>query len=76
MMSIKEFTMSTAEVARMALRLSAAERSKLVDLLLRSLDEPNPEIDSTWANEAEKRLQAIDEGRLAVIPLEEALAKR
>ena len=67
--------MSTTEIARQALKLTSAERSDLVDLLLKSLDQPDPEIDSVWAEEAEKRLRAIDEGRLGVVPLEEALEK-
>lgn len=67
--------MSTTEIAQQALKLTSAERSDLVDLLLKSLDQPDPEIDSVWAEEAEKRLRAIDEGRLGVVPLEEALEK-
>ena len=67
--------MSTTEIARQALKLTSAERSDLVDLLLKSLDQPDPEIDSVWAEEAEKRLRAIDEGRLGVVPLEDALEK-
>lgn len=67
--------MSATEIAQQALKLTSAERSDLVDLLLKSLDQPDPEIDSVWAEEAEKRLRAIDEGRLGVVPLEEALEK-
>lgn len=67
--------MSTTEIAQQALKLTSAERSDLVDLLLKSLDQPDPEIDSVWAEEAEKRLRAIDEGRLGVVPLEDALEK-
>lgn len=67
--------MSTTEIAQQALKLTSAERSDLVDLLLKSLDQPDPEIDGIWAGEAEKRLRAIDEGRLGVVPLEEALGK-
>ena len=67
--------MSTTEIAQQALKLTSAERSDLVDLLLKSLDQPDSEIDSVWAEEAEKRLRAIDEGRLGVVPLEDALEK-
>ena len=67
--------MSTTELAKQALKLTSAERFDLVDLLLKSLDQPDPEVDGVWAEEAEKRLRAIDEGRLGVVPLEEALGK-
>lgn len=67
--------MSTQELIDEALRLKATERLQLVDVLLRSLDEPDPEIDRIWAEEAERRLLAYDEGRLAVVPIEEALGE-
>lgn len=67
--------MSTQELIDEALRLKATERLQLVDVLLRSLDQPDPEIDRIWAEEAERRLRAYDEGRLAAAPIEEALGE-
>jgi len=48
---------------RKALLLKPQDRSLLIDGLMRSLDEPNREIDAIWAEEAEKRLRADREGK-------------
>jgi putative addiction module component (TIGR02574 family) len=63
--------MSTAEVIEQALKLPAAERYALLELLHQSLDKPDPEIDQVWQREALRRLQAYDEGRLECVSLEE-----
>lgn len=63
--------MSTAEVIEMALRLKASERYKLLEMLQKSLDKPDPEVDRVWIEEAERRLQAYREGKLEVISMEE-----
>ncbi|MGC2518331.1 MAG: addiction module protein [Burkholderiales bacterium] len=58
-----------------ARRLSPAERVELVDDILASLDEPDPNIDRLWAAEAEDRLAAYRRGEIKAIPLQEVLAK-
>jgi putative addiction module component (TIGR02574 family) len=63
--------MSTAEVMEMALRLKASERYELLEMLQKSLDKPDPEVDCVWIEEAERRLQAYREGKLEVISMEE-----
>lgn len=63
--------MSTAEVMEMALRLKASERYALLEMLQKSLDKPDPEVDRVWIEEAERRLQAYREGKLEVISMEE-----
>jgi len=63
--------MSTAEVIEQALKLNASERLALVEMLQESLDKSDPEIDRIWLEEAQRRLQAYREGRLAAIPMEE-----
>jgi putative addiction module component (TIGR02574 family) len=42
----------------------------IVEGLLKSLDEPDRELDEIWAEEAEKRLMAYREGKLEGIPIE------
>lgn len=42
-----------------------------VDGLLKSLDEPDKDIDRIWAEEAEKRLDAYRRGDLEGMPMEE-----
>jgi len=64
--------MSTAEVIEQALKLPAAERYALLELLHQSLDKPDPEIDQVWQQEALRRLNAYDEGRLERVSLEQA----
>ena len=53
------------------LHLNAEDRSLLADTLLRSLDTPDPEIERLWLDEAERRLQAYDEGKIKAIPMED-----
>lgn len=59
---------SFKEILRAALLLSPGERAMLADHLLASLDAPNQkEIDEAWAEEAERRMREIDEGKVELI---------
>jgi len=64
--------MSTAEIIEQALHLKASERYALIELLHQSLDKPDPAVDRVWKDEALRRLQAYDEGRLECVSLEDA----
>lgn len=56
------------EILRAGLSLSPGERAMLADHLLASLDGPHQkEIDAAWAQEAERRMREIDEGRVELI---------
>src|SRR2546421_10377936 len=56
------------EILSAALSLSPNERAMLADHLLASLDGPNQkEIDAAWAEEAERRMREIDEGKVETI---------
>lgn len=63
--------MSGKDILKQALELKSEERFLVIEGLLRSLDEPDKEIDEIWVKEAEKRLKAYKEGRLEGIPMEE-----
>lgn len=63
--------MGSQEILEQALRLKPEERFTLVEGLLRSLDEPDKQLDTLWAEEAENRLKAYREGRLEAIPMED-----
>jgi putative addiction module component (TIGR02574 family) len=64
------------EVLSAALSLSPGARAMLADHLLSSLDwEEQKRIDAIWADEAEQRARAIDEGRTKLIPGEEVMAR-
>ena len=67
---------SLEALLKAALALSPADRAMLVDYLLDSLDGTSEEeIESVWREEIERRIRAIDEGRVDLIPGEEVLAK-
>jgi putative addiction module component (TIGR02574 family) len=63
--------MSTSDVIEQALSLKASDRYLLLEMLHRSLDKPDPEIDKIWQEEALRRVKAYDEGRLKTISMEE-----
>jgi putative addiction module component (TIGR02574 family) len=46
----------TTLIAEQAERLPAADRIRLVEHLLMTLDKPDPEIDQAWVDEGERRL--------------------
>ena len=43
-----------------AIQLSPRERADIADALLKSLDQPDSEIDKAWAEEAERRVNSLD----------------
>jgi len=57
-----------------ALRLPPAERARLVERLIASLD-ADPEIEEAWAAEVERRQAEIDSGSVSLLPGPETLAK-
>jgi putative addiction module component (TIGR02574 family) len=57
-----------------ALKLTAAERAKLAEHLIASLDE-NSEIDEAWVAETERRIAEIEAGTVQLIPAAEAIAR-
>ena len=63
--------MSTAEIIEQALKLKASDRYLLLEMLHESLDKPDPEINKVWQEEVLRRVQAIDEGRLTTVSMEE-----
>jgi putative addiction module component (TIGR02574 family) len=57
-----------------ALRLSAAERARLVERLIASLD-LDPELEEAWAAEVERRNAEIESGAVALISGPEAISR-
>lgn len=57
-----------------ALRLSAAERARLVERLIASLD-MDPEVEAAWATEVERRHAEIESNAVSLLPGAETLAK-
>lgn len=63
--------MSTSDMIEQVLSLKASDRYLLLEILHRSLDKPDPEIDGVWQEEALRRVKAYDEGRLETVSAEE-----
>ena len=63
--------MSTSDVIEQVLSLKASDRYLLLEILQRSLDKPDPEIDRIWQEEALRRVKAYDEGLLKTVSIEE-----
>lgn len=59
-----------------ALHLKPAEKTLVIEALLRSLDIPDPKIDKIWSAEAEKRLKAYKAGKIKPVSFGELFAKR
>ena len=71
-MALKSETVETLEAA--ALQLSPAERARLVDRLIATLD-ADPEVEEAWAAEVERRQSEIENGTISLPPGAQSLAK-
>jgi putative addiction module component (TIGR02574 family) len=68
--------MSNKEIIESALKLSPPEKLLIVESILKSLEEPNKEIENIWLEEAERRLKAYRDGKLAGIPMEDIFTSK
>jgi putative addiction module component (TIGR02574 family) len=73
----EDFLMTEAakNLSIQARKLTPAERLELVDDLLTSLDEADPDIEALWAKEAADRLAAYRRGEITAVSLQDVLAK-
>ncbi len=67
--------MDSKTLLKAALQLRPSERLQLMEWLAQSLDKPDEKIDATWAEESEKRYEALKTGRVKTIPLDEIIKK-
>ena len=70
---------STDSLESQLLTLPPADRARLVEVLLESLDQetesgPVAEIEAAWAAEAERRLAELRAGTVAGVPAEQVFA--
>jgi putative addiction module component (TIGR02574 family) len=64
------------QLFREALELTDNDRATLAGLLIESLEtEPDPDVEAAWAEEAERRWQEIQSGKVQTIPWEEVKAR-
>ena len=62
------------ELLHSALALPEAERAEIAASLIRSLDpETDEEADAAWANEIQRRVEAIDRGQVRLIPWDDVM---
>ena len=67
--------MTIKTIEKDILRIAPAERMKIVETILNSLNKPNPEIERAWIAESEKRYAAFKRGEIRAVSLE-SLKKR
>ena len=53
------------------LKLTPLEKANIIDILLKSLDEPDAEMDKLWAEEAENRIDGYERGEVKSISSDE-----
>jgi len=63
--------MNQKQLFDQALNLPLADRAALAEQLLASLDQPDPQIDKLIAIEAERRIDAYDNGEIRSIPADQ-----
>ena len=71
-MAIEFETVETLEAA--ALQLTSADRARLVDRLIATLD-ADPEVAEAWAAEVERRQTEMENGTVRLLPGPESLAE-
>jgi putative addiction module component (TIGR02574 family) len=72
---MESMTSKTREILEQALQLPAAEKARLVDQILASLDRPDPAVDDLWRKEVQDRIRAHAAGELQSVPLQQVLEK-
>lgn len=71
-MGLELENVETLEAA--ALQLTPADRARLVDRLIATLD-ADPEVEEAWAAEVERRQAEIENGTVSLLPGPEVFAK-
>jgi putative addiction module component (TIGR02574 family) len=67
--------MNTKELIDEAVSLPVEERALVIDSLLRSLNQPESEIDKKWAAVAKRRLAELRSGSIEAVPGQDVFDK-
>jgi len=67
--------MDTKSVLKEALLLRPAKRLQLIEMLTRSLNKPDEDIEKIWAEESEKRYKALEVGKVKTITFKEIIER-
>lgn len=63
------------DILKVILALKPIQRAEIVDKILASLDQPDKDIDELWKIEVESRVEALAQGKMKTVSLEEVLGK-
>ena len=66
----------TKAIITKVLHLKPAEKSIVIEALLKSLDVPDRQIGEIWAVEAEKRLKAYKAGKIKAVSFDDIFGKK
>jgi putative addiction module component (TIGR02574 family) len=74
------FLVTTRQIVAAALKLPSKKRAELASQLIRSLDKEEEQLsreewERLWAEEAERRLKELRQGKAKEIPAEEVFAR-
>ena len=62
--------MTIIDIEKNILKLPPAQRLRLIENVIASLNKPDPNIERAWAKESDKRLKAYKKGTLKGIDLQ------
>jgi len=65
----------TKEIIREAAALPVEERAVIVDSLLRTLNQPETQVDAAWGKVAKRRLSELRSGRIQPVPGDQVFEK-
>lgn len=72
---IRKVFMDSNSILKEALHLRPAERLQLIEMLTRSLNKPDENIEKIWAEESEKRYKALEEGKIQTVAFNEIIER-
>ncbi len=61
--------MIAQQIQETVIRMSDLDKIRLIEMLMDTLNRPNPEVEQLWIEESEKRYQAYKTGKIKGIPL-------
>ena len=63
--------MKTKELIAEISDLPVEQRARIVDLILQTLNTPDPDIELAWIQEVDKRVEEYEKGNVELIPAQE-----
>jgi Putative addiction module component. len=68
-------TKAAEQIASDISSLTDVEKLHIVDVILKDLDRPDPEIDRIWADEARKRWNAYKSGKIQSVSYQDVMGR-